>query len=181
MMKIKTLLTLIFISSVLINCSKSNDLGGYRENYSLENGSALVDTMAFKNFVKEIPQSFDKDDQEFNKKIDFKINHVNDIDLRGNKILIILENENIYFGNYNENITVNVGYDHPYYVSLRFYVINDKNKTINKFTSDLHYPIFKKEYNEIDVKLLSDSKVIYKDLQTSYEITNIPDEIAEKK
>lgn len=181
MMKIKTLLTLIFISLILVNCSKSNDLGGYRENYSLENGSAIIDTIAFKNFVKEIPQSFNKDKHQFIKKIDFKLNHANGIDLSGSKILITLENENIYFGNYSENITVNVGYDQPYYASLRFYVINDKNKTINKFTSDLHYPIFKNEYNEVDVKLLSDSKVIYKDLQTSYEITNIPDEIAEKK
>ncbi len=181
MMKIKTVPALIFIGLILISCSKSNDLGGYRENYSLENGTAVVDTIAFKNFVKEIPQSFNKNEQQFDKKIDFKINHSNGVDLSGSKILITLENENIYFGNYNENIRVNVGYDHPYYASLRFYVINDKSKTINKFTSDLHYPIFKNEYDEVDVKLLSESKVVYKDLHTSYEITNIPDEIAEKK
>ncbi|WP_443939969.1 hypothetical protein [Pedobacter sp. MW01-1-1] len=55
-MKIKTLLTFILIGSVLISCNGSSDLGGYRENYSLENGSAIIDTIGFKDFVKEIPQ-----------------------------------------------------------------------------------------------------------------------------
>lgn len=50
-MKIKTLLSLFFTALILINCNKSNDLGGYRENYSLENGTAITDTLAFKNFV----------------------------------------------------------------------------------------------------------------------------------
>lgn len=180
-MKIKTLLTLIFTALILISCNKNKDLGGYRENYSLESGSVIIDTTAFKNFVGEIPQSFNKNVHQLSKKITFKINHSDGIDLKGNRILITLENENIYFGEYHQDIAVNVGYDQPYYASLRFYIINDKNKTINKFTSDLHYPIFKKQYNEADVKLLSGSKRIYNDLQTSYEITNIPDEIAEKK
>ncbi|MDQ1855086.1 MULTISPECIES: hypothetical protein [unclassified Chryseobacterium] len=180
-MKIKTLLTLIFTTLILITCNKNKDLGGYRENYSLENGSITTDTVAFKNFVGEIPQLFNKNVHQLSKKINFKINHSDGIDLKGNRILISLENETIYFGDYNQDITVNVSYDQPYYASLRFYIINDKNKTINKFTSDLHYPIFKKQYDEIDVKLLSDSKKVYNDLETSYEITNIPDEIAEKK
>lgn len=111
-MKIKTLLTLIFTVLILITCNKSKDLGGYKENYSLENGSIITDTVAFKNFVGGIPQLFNKNIYQLSKKITFKINHSDGIDLKGNRILITLENENIYFGDYNQDISVNVGYDH---------------------------------------------------------------------
>lgn len=122
---------LLFVLILLISCNKNTDLGGYRENYTVENGAYKIDTIAFKNFIHDLPKSINKEKGKLNKKLTFQIKHSDRINLKGTKILIALENKYIYFGDYKEDITLNIGYDHPYYAGLRFYIIDYNEKTIN--------------------------------------------------